>query len=158
MSRAIKAMARLAKVRQDMAMAKAKRIASEYAKNKDLNEQVVQYAREYGDAAMKVGEQGISVAMLNDTMAFRGKLLASAKEQELATAHMHRQVQEANRAALAAKMKSQGLDRALARRKKEAEQAEQQAEWQEIEDAFSHRRPLLGQGESAQGSVGTKDA
>ena len=158
MSRAIKAMARLAKVRQDMAMAKAKRIASEYAKNKDLNEQVIQYAREYGDAAMKVGEQGISVAMLNDTMAFRGKLLATAKEQELATAHMHRQVQEANRAALAAKMKSQGLDRALARRKKEAEQAEQQAEWQEIEDAFSHRRPVLGQDESTQGSAGTKDA
>jgi len=158
MSRAIKAMARLAKVRQDMAMAKAKRLASEYAKNKDLNEQVIQYAREYGDAAMKVGEQSISVAMLNDTMAFRGKLLASAKEQELATAHMHRQVQEANRAALAAKMKSQGLDRALARRKKEAEQAEQQAEWQEIEDAFSHRRPVLGQEESPHGSAGTKDA
>ena len=158
MSRAIKAMARLAKVRQDMAMAKAKRIASEYAKNKDLNEQVIQYAREYGDAAMKVGERGISVAMLNDTMAFRGRLLATAKEQELATAHMHRQVQEANRAALAAKMKSQGLDRALARRKKEAEQAEQQAEWQEIEDAFSHRRPVLSQDESTQGSSGTKDA
>jgi len=158
MSRAIKAMARLAKVRQDMAMAKAKRLASEYAKNKDLNEQVIQYAREYGDAAMKVGGQGISVAMLNDTMAFRGKLLASAKEQELATAHMHRQVQEANRAALAAKMKSQGLDRALARRKKEAEQAEQQAEWQDIEDAFSHRRPVLGQEESPSGSAGTKDA
>lgn len=158
MSRAIKAMARLAKVRQDMAMAKAKRLASEYAKNKELNEQVIQYAREYGDAAMKVGEQGISVAMLNDTMAFRGKLLASAKEQELATAHMHRQVQEANRAALAAKMKSQGLDRALARRKKEAEQAEQQAEGQEIEDAFSHRRPVLGQEESPSGSAGTKDA
>ena len=139
-------------------MAKAKRLASEYAKNKDLNEQVIQYAREYGDAAMKVGEQGISVAMLNDTMAFRGKLLATAKEQELATAHMHRQVQEANRAALAAKMKSQGLDRALARRKKEAEQAEQQAEWQEIEDAFSHRRPVLGQEESSHGSAGTKDA
>ena len=158
MSRAIKAMARLAKVRQDMAMAKAKRIASEYAKNKDLNEQVIQYAREYGDAAMKIGEQGISVAMLNDTMAFRGRLLATAKEQELATAHMHRQVQEANRAALAAKMESQGLDRALGRRKKEAEQAEQQAEWQEIEDAFSHRRPVLGQDESTQGSAGTKDA
>ena len=158
MSRAIKAMARLAKVRQDMAMAKAKRIASEYAKNKDLNEQVIQYAREYGDAAMKVGERGISVAMLNDTMAFRGRLLATAKEQELATAHMHRQVQEANRAALAAKMKSQGLDRALARRKKEAEQAGQQVEWQEIEDAFSHRRPVIGQDESTQGSSGTKDA
>ncbi len=117
MSRAIKAMARLAKVRQDMAMAKAKRLASEYAKTKELNEQVIQYAREYGDAAMAMGQQGISVATLNDTLAFRGRLLAGAKEQELSTAHMHRQVQEANRAALAAKMKSQGLDRALARRK-----------------------------------------
>jgi len=158
MSRAIKAMARLAKVRQDMAMAKAKRLASEYAKTKELNEQVIQYAREYGDAAMAMGQQGISVATLNDTLAFRGRLLAGAKEQELSTAHMHRQVQEANRAALAAKMKSQGLDRALARRKKEAEQSEQQAEWQEIEDAFSHRKPAFGSNEPAQPGSGTKDA
>lgn len=158
MSRAIKAMARLAKVRQDMAMAKAKRIASEYAKNKELNEQVVEYAREYGDAAMQAGQQGISVAMLNDTLAFRSRLLVTATEQELATAHMHRQVQEANRAALAAKMKSQGLDRALARRKKEAEQAEQQAEWQEIEDSFSHRRSVFGKDPKEQGASGTKDA
>jgi len=71
---------------------------------------------------------------------------------------MHRQVEEANRAALAAKMKSQGLDRALARRKKEAEQSEQQAEWQEIEDAFSHRKPAFGSDESAQHGSGTKDA
>ena len=158
MSRAIKAMARLAKVRQDMAMAKAKRLASEYAKTKELNEQVIQYAREYVDAAMAMGQQGISVATLNDTLAFRGRLLAGAKEQELSTAHMHRQVQEANRAALAAKMKSQGLDRALARRKKEAEQSEQQAEWQEIEDAFSHRKPAFGSNEPAQPGSGTKDA
>lgn len=136
------AMARLAKVRQDMAMAKARRIASEFAKAKDLNEQVVQYADEYGDAAMQMGQQGqgISVAMLRDTMAFRAKLLAGAKEQELATAHMYRQLQDANKAALSAKMKSQGLDRAVARRKKLAEQEQQQAEWQEIEDAFSHRK------------------
>jgi hypothetical protein len=38
------AMARLAKVRQDTAMAKARRLASEFAKAKDLNEQVIQYA------------------------------------------------------------------------------------------------------------------
>ncbi len=140
MSRAMTAMARLAKVRQDMAMAKARRIASEFAKAKDLNEQVVQYAGEYGDAAMQIGQQGISVALLNDTMAFRAKLLAGAKEQELATAHLYRQLQEANKVALSAKMKRQGLDRAVARRKKVAEQEEQQAEWQEIEDAFSHRK------------------
>ena len=146
------AMARLAKVRQDMAMAKARRIASEFAKAKDLNEQVVQYADEYGDAAMQMGQQGISVALLRDTMAFRAKLLAGAKEQELASAHLYRELQSANKAAIAAKMKSQGLDRAVARRKKQAEQEQQQAEWQEIEDAFSHRKnPFTPE-------VGTKDA
>ena len=152
MSRAMSAMARLAKVRQDMAMAKARRIASEFAKAKDLNEQVVQYADEYGDAAMQMGQQGISVALLRDTMAFRAKLLAGAKEQELASAHLYRELQNANKAAIAAKMKSQGLDRAVARRKKEAEQEQQQAEWQEIEDAFSHRKSPFTQ------EPGTKDA
>jgi hypothetical protein len=44
------------------------------------------------------------------------------------------------KAAEAAKLKSQGLDRAVARRKKEAEHKLQQAEWQSIEDSFSHRK------------------
>ena len=140
MSRAMSAMARLAKVRQDMAMAKARRIASEFAKAKDLNEQVINYANEYGNAAMQMGQKGVSVSMLNDTMAFRTKLLAGASEQELATAQMHKQLKLANQQALAAKLKSQGLDRAVARRKKEAEQKLQQAEWQSIEDSFSHRK------------------
>ncbi|MBU6143759.1 MAG: hypothetical protein KGP33_07300 [Betaproteobacteria bacterium] len=158
MSRAIKAMARLAKVRQDMAMARAKRIASEFAKTRDLSDQVLQFAREYDDSAMRAGEKGIPVSMLNDSLAFSARLIASAKEQELATAYMHRQLQEANRAALSAKMKSQGLDRALARRKKEAEQEQQQADWQEIEDAFSHRRSPFSDRDQGEGVSGTKDA
>jgi flagellar biosynthesis chaperone FliJ len=151
-------MARLAKVRQDMALARAKRIASEFAKTRDLGEQVLQYAKEYDEAAMQAGQKGISVSMLNDSVAFSARLVASAKEQELANAYMHKQLQEANRAALAAKMKSQGLDRALAQRKKEAEQAQQQADWQEIEDAFSNRRSPLAQGAGGEGASGTKDA
>ena len=79
MSRAIKAMARLAKVRQDMAMARARRIASEFAKTRDLSDQVLQFAKEYDDSAMRAGEKGISVSMLNDSLAFSARLIASAK-------------------------------------------------------------------------------
>jgi|GEM_PF-507285 len=158
MSRAIKAMARLAKVRQDMAMARAKRIASEFAKTRDLGDQVLQFAKEYDDAAMRAGEKGIPVTLLNDSLAFSARLIASAKEQELANAYMHRQLQEANRAALSAKMKSQGLDRALGRRKKEAEEEQQQADWQEIEDAFSHRRSPFSDQDPGDEAFGTKDA
>jgi len=137
------AMARLAKVRQDTAMAKARRLASEFAKAKDLNEQVIQYADQYGEAAVRVAQQGVSVAMLRDTMAFRVRLLAGAKDQELANADLFKRFQEANRDALSAKLKSQGLDRAMERRKREAEREAEQSEWQEIEDGFSHRKTHL---------------
>ena len=155
MSRAMAAMARLAKVRQDTAMAKARRLAGEFAKAKDLNDQVIQYAGQYGEAAVQVATQGVSVATLRDTMAFRARLLAGAKDQELANADLYRRFQEANREALAAKLKSQGLDRAMERRAREARQEAEQSEWQEIEDSFSHRKNPFAPG---QGSTGTKDA
>jgi hypothetical protein len=104
-------------------MAKARRLASEFAKAKDLNEQVIQYAGQYGETALQVAQQGVSVAMLRDTMAFRNRLLAGAKDQELANADLFKRFQEANRDALSAKLKSQGLDRAMERRKREAERA-----------------------------------
>ena len=149
------AMARLAKVRQDTAMAKARRLASEFAKAKDLNEQVIQYAGQYGETALQVAQQGVSVAMLRDTMAFRNRLLAGAKDQELANADLFKRVQEANRDALSAKLKSQGLDRAMERRKREAEHEAEQSEWQEIEDGFSHRKNPFAPSEEG---AGTKDA
>ena len=149
------AMARLAKVRQDTAMAKARRLASEFAKAKDLKEQVIQYADQYGETALQVAQQGVSVAMLRDTMAFRNRLLAGAKDQELANADLFRRFQDANRDALSAKLKSQGLDRAMERRRRDAEREAEQSEWQEIEDGFSHRKnPFAPSVED----IGTKDA
>jgi len=140
------AMARLAKVRQDTAMAKARRLASEFAKAKDLNEQVIQYAGQYGEAAVQSATKGVSVATLRDTMAFRARLLAGAKDQELANADLYRRFQEANREALAAKLKSQGLDRAMDRRAREARQEAEQSEWQEIGTLFRTEKTRLLQG------------
>jgi flagellar biosynthesis chaperone FliJ len=153
------ALARLAKVRQDMAMAQARRIAAEFAKARDLNEQIVQFADDYGSAAMQQGQQGISVAALRDTMAFRARLLAGAQDQDLVNAQLYRQLQEANKKAFAAKMKSEGLQKALARRKAETRHHAEAAEWREIEDGLSHRRPVFSppQQGASQGS-GTKDA
>jgi hypothetical protein len=159
MSRAMSALARLAKVRQDMAMAQARRIAAEFAKARDLNEQIVQFADEYGHAAMEHGKQGISVAALNDTLAFRARLLSGAREQELANAQLYRQLQEANKRAFAAKMKSEGLQKALARRKAQARHHAEASEWREIEDGLSHRRSIFSPALPAgQEGSGTKDA
>ena len=142
MSKALQTMARLAKVKQDVAMAKAKRLASQVNKAKDLQDQVIGFAGEYGNMAMEQGLSGTSVAMMQDALAFRTRLLDGASEQALASAELNRQLKQANAAAMAARMKSKGLEDAVARRKQAALREQEESEAQEIEESISARLTL----------------
>ncbi len=152
MSRAVKSMARLAQVRKDMALAKSRRLAAEIAKNEKLRGQVLDFVAEYGNQALEIASQGVSVSQLRDTYAFRSRLLDGAREQELGLSAMSRQLQTANLAALAAKRKSEGFDRLLQRRAKEAAQKQLNAESREIEDRVG------GMQSPGHFGAGTKDA
>lgn len=155
MSKALQTMARLAKVKQDVAMAKAKRLASQVAKAKDLQDQVIGFAAEYGNMAMEQGLSGTSVAMMQDALAFRTRLLDGASEQALASAELNRQLKQANALAMAARMKSKGLDDAVARRKQAALREQEESEAQEIEESISARLTLAA---NRKVRVGIEDA
>ncbi|MFZ9140115.1 MAG: hypothetical protein ACO21C_01455 [Burkholderiaceae bacterium] len=155
MSKALQTMARLAKVKQDVAMAKAKRLASQVAKAKDLQDQVIGFAGEYGNMAMEQGLSGTSVAMMQDALAFRTRLLDGASEQALASAELNRQLKQANALAMAARMKSKGLDDAVARRKQAAQREQEESEAQEIEESISARLTLAA---NRKVRVGIEDA
>ncbi|MFZ9176924.1 MAG: hypothetical protein ACO22J_04180 [Burkholderiaceae bacterium] len=155
MSKALQTMARLAKVKQDVAMAKAKRLASQVAKAKDLQDQVIGFAGEYGNMAMEQGLSGTSVAMMQDALAFRTRLLDGASEQALASAELNRQLKQANALAMAARMKSKGLDDAVARRKQAALREQEESEAQEIEESISARLTLAA---NRKVRVGIEDA
>ncbi len=134
MSKPIRTLARLAKVRQDLAIARAKSISQELAQIQALQKQVSDFASEYGEMAVAAGQHGVSVSMLADTLAFRSKLLGGAKDQEVVSNRLGQQLQEANRRALAAKRKTEGLEKMLAKMRQAQAHKEQQAEWQAIED------------------------
>ncbi len=155
MSKALQTMARLAKVRQDVAMAKAKRLASQVSKARDLQDQVIGFAGEYGNMAMEQGLTGSTVAMMQDALAFRTRLLDGASEQALASAELNRQLKQANAAAMAARMKSRGLEDAVARRKQVALREQEESEAQEIEESISARLTLAA---NRKVRVGIKDA
>ncbi len=155
MSKALQTMARLAKVKQDVAMAKAKRLATQVAKAKDLQDQVIGFAGEYGNMAMEQGLSGTSVAMMQDALAFRTRLLDGASEQALASAELNRQLKQANALAMAARMKSKGLDDAVARRKQAALREQEESEAQEIEESISARLTLAA---NRKVRVGIEDA
>jgi flagellar biosynthesis chaperone FliJ len=155
MSKALQTMARLAKVKQDVAMAKAKRLASQVNKAKDLQDQVIGFAGEYGNMAMEQGLSGTSVAMMQDALAFRTRLLDGASEQALASAELNRQLKQANATAMAARMKSKGLEDAVARRKQAALREQEESEAQEIEESISARLTLAA---NRKVRVGIEDA
>jgi flagellar biosynthesis chaperone FliJ len=155
MSKALQTMARLAKVKQDVAMAKAKRLASQVNKAKDLQDQVIGFAGEYGNMAMEQGVAGTSVAMMQDALAFRTRLLDGASEQALASAELNRQLRQANAAAMVARMKSKGLEDAVARRKQAALREQEESEAQEIEESISARLTLAA---NRKVRVGIEDA
>ncbi|MEY4084102.1 MAG: hypothetical protein RL483_1471 [Pseudomonadota bacterium] len=155
MSRALQTMARLAKVKQDVAMAKAKRLASQVAKAKDLQDQVIGFAGEYGQMALDQAQAGTSVSMMQDAMAFRTRLLDGASEQALASAELNRQLKQANALAMAARMKSKGLEDAVARRKQAALREQEESEAQEIEESISARLTLAA---NRKARVGIEDA
>lgn len=155
MSKALQTMARLAKVKQDVAMAKAKRLASQVNKAKDLQDQVIGFAGEYGNMAMEHGLSGTSVAMMQDALAFRTRLLDGASEQALASAELNRQLKQANATAMAARMKSKGLEDAVARRKQAALREQEESEAQEIEESISARLTLAA---NRKVRVGIEDA
>ena len=134
MSRTIKAMARLAQVRKDLAVAKSRRLAAEIRKNEGLRDQVLQFASEYGDQAVQAAQKGISVSQLRDTYAFRGRLLDGARDQQMGLANMARQLQIANLEALAATRKSDGFGRLIARKEGEAKKKLESSEQREVED------------------------
>lgn len=134
MSKALESMAKLVRIRERIALARARRIAAEFSKSKDLNEQVLGFAREYGDGVMQAGQTGISVSALCDTMAFRQKLLDGAKQQEMISQNLGDQMRRANLEAAAAKMKNKGFERLIARKNREHQERRQKEEWRAVED------------------------
>jgi acetyl-CoA carboxylase carboxyltransferase component len=102
-----------------------------------------------------LSSSGTTVAMMQDAMAFRTRLLDGASEQALASAELNRQLKQANALAMAARMKSKGLDDAVARRKQAALREQEESEAQEIEESISARLTLAA---NRKARVGIEDA
>jgi flagellar biosynthesis chaperone FliJ len=79
---AIELLHRLAKIREDQAMARAKRVASQVNQQKAFKDQVLDYAKDYETQLLAGGKGGSSVAFIQDANAFREKLLHSAIEMD----------------------------------------------------------------------------
>ena len=146
---AIELLHRLAKIREDQAMARAKRVASQVNQQKAFKDQVFDYAKDYEAQLLAGGKGGSSVAFIQDANAFREKLLHSAIEMDGQIQGMTKASEETLKVATLARMRTRGLSKLVDKMHLEAKRKQAKAELSQFEDNFSARLSFKS---------GTKDA
>ena len=146
---AIELLHRLAKIREDQAMARAKRVASQVNQQKAFKDQVLEYAKDYEAQMLAGGKGGTSVAFIQDANAFREKLLHSAIEMDGQIQGLARASEDTLKTATMARMRTRGLSKLVDKMHREAKRKQAKAELSQFEDSFSARLSFKS---------GTKDA
>ena len=146
---AIELLHRLAKIREDQAMARAKRVASQVNQQKAFKDQVLDYAKDYEAQLLAGGKGGSSLAFIQDANAFREKLLHSAIEMDSQIQGMTKASEETLKVATLARMRTRGLSKLVDKMHLEAKRKQAKAELSQFEDNFSARLSFKS---------GTKDA
>jgi len=146
---AIELLLRLAKIREDQAMARAKRVAGQMNQTKAFKNQVLDYAKEYEIQMLEGGKSGTSVAFIQDSNAFREKLIASSMEMDSQINGLTQASEETLKVATQARMRTRGLTKLVEKKLLEERKKRAKSELNQFEDNFSARLNL---------QTGTKDA
>ncbi|WP_108468603.1 flagellar export protein FliJ [Polynucleobacter difficilis] len=146
---AIELLLRLAKIREDQAMARAKRAAGQVNQTKAFQNQVLEYAKDYEVQMIAGGNQSVSVAFIQDANAFREKLIQSSIEMDGQIQGLARASEDTLQTATQARMRTRGLTKLVDKMKLEARKKKAKAEMNLFEDNYAAR---------ASANSGTKDA
>ncbi len=146
---AIELLLRLAKIREDQAMARAKRASGQINQTKAFQNQVLEYAKEYEAQMIPDGNQSVSIAFIQDANAFREKLIQSSIEMDGQIQGLSRASEDTLKTANQARMRTRGLTKLVDKMKLEARKKKAKAELNLFEDNYAAR---------ASANSGTKDA
>jgi flagellar export protein FliJ len=146
---AIELLLRLAKIREDQALARAKRVAGQLNQTNTFKSQVLGYAQEYENQILEGAKKGVSVSFIQDSNAFREKLIVSSLEMNTQIQTLEQASAETLKAATQARMRTRGLSKLVEKKRQEDQKKRVQSELNQFEDNFSARLML---------QTGTKDA
>jgi flagellar biosynthesis chaperone FliJ len=146
---AIELLLRLAKIREDQAMARAKRVAGQVNQTKAYKNQVLEYAKEYEGQMLAATNETLSVAFMQDANAFREKLIQSAIEMDGQILGLSRASEDTLAVATQARMRTRGLTKLVDKKRLEARKKKAKAEMNQFEDNYAARLSV---------NSGTKDA
>lgn len=146
---AIELLLRLAKIREDQAMARAKRAAGQVNQTKAFKNQVLEYAKEYEGQMLAASSQSLPIAFIQDINSFREKLIQSSVEMDSQIQGLAKASEETLMTATQARMRTRGLTKLVEKKRHEARQKKAKVEMNQFEDSLAGRLNV---------NSGTKDA
>jgi flagellar export protein FliJ len=149
MSKVLKLILQFAKNQESRTGNQLKRLNGELRRSEAFNQQVIEYVQDYETQMMETASKGAPVAFLQDSSAFRNRLQAGVEEQEGQIAKLNIAMVSAREQAIESKLRVQGIEKVLARKKAEALADRARRERLELEDCIISR---------LHGDSGTKSA
>jgi len=145
----IELLLRLAKIREDQAMARAKMASGQVNQTIAFKSQVLDYAKDYENQVLDGGKTGITVAFIHDANAFREKLIQSAVEMDGQIQGLTKASENTLKTATQARMRTLGLTKLVEKMHRENRIKRAKTEMNQFEDNYAARMILQS---------GTKDA
>jgi len=145
----IELLLRLAKIREDQAMARAKMASGQVNQTIAFKDQVLDYAKDYENQVLDGGKTGITVAFIQDANAFREKLIQSAVEMDGQIQGLTKASENTLKTATQARMRTLGLTKLVDKMHRENRIKRAKTEMNQFEDNYAARVILQS---------GTKDA
>jgi flagellar export protein FliJ len=149
MSKVLKLILQFAKNQESRTGNQLKRLNGELRRSEAFNQQVIEYVQDYENQMMQTASKGAPVAFLQDSSAFRNRLQAGVEEQEGQIVKLNIAMVSAREQAIESKLRVQGIEKVLARKKAEALAERARRERLELEDCIISR---------LHGDSGTKSA
>jgi flagellar biosynthesis chaperone FliJ len=137
--KAIHLLLKIAKIKEDIAMAKARKVAQQAADTLRFQGQVISYAKEYENQILEGGKAGTKVAFIQDADAFRAKLLESSRAMDKQVNDLQVGSKAILEDAMKAKMKSEGLSKLVDKDVKNEQKKREKSEEILFEDLLASR-------------------
>ncbi|QWE19318.1 flagellar export protein FliJ [Polynucleobacter corsicus] len=139
MSKALNLILQFAKNQENRTSSQLKRLNGELRRSEAFNQQVVKYVQDYEKQMLDTASRGATVAFLQDSSSFRNRLQAGVEEQEGQIAKLNVAMVNAREQAIESKLRVQGIEKVLARKKIEALAERARQERLELEDCIISR-------------------
>lgn len=139
MKESLKLFLKISKIREERAQAQFKKLNFELQKSEQFSQQVSDYVKEYGEQMIQTAQQGVQVAFLQDSNAFRNRLENGVNEQKQQIVGMKHATEQSKAFAVAAQVKVKAIEKVVKRKKTEFQQNQEAKENKVLEDGIISR-------------------